>query len=137
MDASIINLFFHKIYLSTTTGIKTFNDAIIGLHDEERYDGIQDSIMNNLQAGKDQGSKYGWSNNVVMIETTPGVHLSVYEYPGLITNQMVETVSQEIWTIMNDANIQHCIRYNMMYLFYCTSITDKAWNAIKKSKHHW
>ena len=25
----------------------------------------------------------------------------------------------------------------MMYLFYCTSITDNACNAIKKHKHHW
>ena len=25
----------------------------------------------------------------------------------------------------------------MMYLFHRTSITDKAWNAIKKHKHHW
>ena len=24
-----------------------------------------------------------------------------------------------------------------MYLFYRTSITDKAWNAIKKNKYHW
>ena len=50
---------------------------------------------------------------------------------------MIETASQEIWTIVNDANIQHCIRYNMMYLFHCISITDKAWNVIKKHKHHW
>ena len=38
---------------------------------------------------------------------------------------------------MNGANIQHCIRSNMMYLFHRTSITDKAWNAIKNNKHHW
>ena len=25
----------------------------------------------------------------------------------------------------------------MMYLFHCKSITDKAWNAIKKNKNHW
>ena len=25
----------------------------------------------------------------------------------------------------------------MMYLFHRTSITDKAWNAIKKHKNHW
>ena len=67
-----------------------------------------------------------------MIETTPGVHLSVYDYPGLITKQMVETEMQAIWTIVNDANIQHCIHSNMMYLFHRTSITGIAWNAIKK-----
>ena len=50
---------------------------------------------------------------------------------------MIETASQEIWTIVNDANIQHCICSNMMYLFHLTSITDKAWNVIKKHKHHW
>ena len=50
--------------------------------------------------------------------------------------QMIETASQAIWTIVNDANIQHCIRANMMYLFHCTSITDEAWNAIKKHKNH-
>ena len=50
---------------------------------------------------------------------------------------MIETASQSIWTIVNDANIQHCICSNMMYLFHRTSITDKAWNAIKKHKHHW
>ena len=72
-----------------------------------------------------------------MIKTTPGVHLSVYDYPGLITNQMVETASQEIWKIVNDANIQYCIRSNMMYLSHRTYITEKAWNAIKKHKHHW
>ena len=44
MDASSINLFFHEIDMSTTTGIKTFNNAIIGLDDKEKYDGIQDSI---------------------------------------------------------------------------------------------
>ena len=50
---------------------------------------------------------------------------------------MIETASQAIWTIVNDANIQHCIRANIMYLFHRTSITDKAWNAIKKHKNHW
>ena len=114
MDASRINTFFHKIDLSTTTGIKTLNNAIIGLDDKENYDGLQDSITKHLQAGKDRGTKYGWSNNVAMIETTPGVHLSVYDYPGLITKQMVETASQAIWTIVNDANIQHCLHSNMM-----------------------
>ena len=86
--------------------------------------------MKLLQAGKDQGAKYGWSNNVALIERIPGVHLQVYDYPGLITKQMIETASQTIWTIVKDANIQHCIIYNMMYLFHCTSITDKASNAI-------
>ena len=75
MNISSINPFFHKIDLPTTTGIKTFNNAIIGLNDEEKYDGIQDSITKHLQYGKDQGEKCGWSNNVAMIETTPGVHL--------------------------------------------------------------
>ena len=119
------------------TGIKTFNNAIIGLDDEENYDGIQDSITKHLQAGKYEGEKYGWSNNAALIETTPGVHLSVYDYPGLITKQMIETASQAIWTIVNDANIKHCICSNMMYLFHRTSITDKSWNAIKKHKNRW
>ena len=110
MDASSINPFFHEIYLSKTTGIKTFNNAIIGLGDNKRYDGIQDSTTNHIQSGKDQGANYGWSNNVAIIETTLGVHISVYDYPGLITNKMVETVSQVIWTILNDAKIQYCIR---------------------------
>ena len=79
----------------------------------------------------------GWSNKVALIKTTPGVHVSVYEYPGLITKQMIETSIQAIWTILNDANIQHCIIANMMYLFHHTSTTDKAWNAIKKNKNHW
>ena len=109
MDSSSINPFSHKIYLSTTTGIKTFINAIIGLDNKERYDGIQDSITKNILDGKDQGAKYGWSNNVAMIKTTSGVHISVYDYPGLITKHMVETASQAIWTIVNYANIQHCI----------------------------
>ena len=79
------------------------------MDDEEKYDSIQENITKHLQAGKDQGAKYGWSKNVAMIETTPGVHLSVYDYPDLIKKQMVETASQAIWTIVNDANIQHCI----------------------------
>ena len=137
MNASIINPFFHKIDLLRTTGIKMFNNTIIGLDYKGKYDSIQDSIMKHLQAGKDQGAKYGWSKNVAMIKTTPGVHISVYDYLGLITKQMVETASQAIWSIVNVANIQHCIRSNMMYLFHCTSITDKAWNAIKNHKHHW
>ena len=94
MNASSINPFFRDIDLSTTTGIKTFNNAIIGLDDEEKYDGIQDSITKHIQAGKDQGENYGWSNNTAMIETTPGVHLSLYDYPGLITKQIIETASQ-------------------------------------------
>ena len=122
--------------MSTITGIKTFNNAIIGLDDEEKYDSIQGSITKHLQAGKDQGAKYGWSNNVAFVETTPGFHLSVYNYPGLTIKQMIETASQAIWTIVNDANIQHFIRSNMMYLFHHTSITYKVWNAIKKHKHH-
>ena len=137
MNASRINPFFHDIDLSTTTGIKTFNNAIIGLNDKEKYDGIQDRITKHLQAGKDQGAKYIWPNNVAMIETTPRVHLLVYNYPGLIKKQMIETASQAIWTILNDAKIQNCIRSNMMYLFHRTSISDKAWNAIKKHKIHW
>ena len=44
MNASSINLFFRDIDLLTTTGIKTFNNAIIGLDDEEKYYGIQDGI---------------------------------------------------------------------------------------------
>ena len=88
MNASRINPFLNKIYLSTTTGIKTFNNSIIGLDDDEKYDGIQYSITKHLQAGKYQGTNYGWSNNFALIETTPGVHLSVYDYPGLITKQM-------------------------------------------------
>ena len=131
MDALRINPFFHKIDLSRTTGIKTFNNAIIGLDDKEKYNGIQDSITKHLHADKDQGVKYGWSNNVVMIETTPGVHISVYDYTRLITKQIVETASQATWTIVNDANIQHCICSNMMYLFHRTFIIDKAWNTIK------
>ena len=58
MNASSINLFFHKIDLSKTTGVKTLNNAIIGLDDGEKYDGIQDSITKHLQAGKYQGAKY-------------------------------------------------------------------------------
>ena len=136
MNASSINWFFHDIDLLKTTGIKKFNNAIIGLDDEEKYDGIKDSTTKHLTAGKYQGAKYGWSNKVYLIETTPGVHLSVYDYPGLITKQMIETGSQTIWMIVNDANIQHCIRANMMYLFHRTSITYKAWNAIKKHKNN-
>ena len=60
MNSSSINPFFHDIYLSKTIGIKTFNNEIIGLDDEENYDGIQDSITKHLQAGKYQGAKYGW-----------------------------------------------------------------------------
>ena len=60
MNVSSINPFFHNIDLSTTTGIKNFNNAIIGLDDEENYDGIQDSFTKNLQPGKYQGAKYGW-----------------------------------------------------------------------------
>ena len=52
----------------TNNGIKTFNSTIIGLDDEAEYDGIQDSIMKHLQAGKDQGAKYGWSKKVALIE---------------------------------------------------------------------
>ena len=137
MNASNINPFFHDIHMSKTTGNKTFNNAIIGLDDKEKYYGIQDSITNHLQAGKDQVAKYGWSKNVAMIETTPGVHLSLYDYPGLITKQIIETASQAIWMIINDANIQHCICSDMMYLFHRRSMTEKAWNAIKKDKHRW
>ena len=50
---------------------------------------------------------------------------------------MVETASQAIWTIVNDANIHHRISSNTMYLFHRTSITDKAWNVTKNHKHHW
>ena len=50
---------------------------------------------------------------------------------------MIKTASPAIWTIVNNANIQHCIRSNMMHLFHRTSITDKAWNAIKKHENHW
>ena len=137
MNSSRINPLFNEIYLQTTTGIKTFNNAIIGLDGEEKYDSIQDSITKHLQAGKCQGSKYGWSNTVALIETTPGVHISVNDYPGVITKQMVETTSQAIWTIVNDADIQHYIHSNMMYLFRRTSITDKAQNAIKNHKNRW
>ena len=91
MNASSINPFFRDIDLSKTTSIKTFNNAIIGLDDKEKYDGIQDSIKKHLQADKYQGAKNGWSNNVALIETTPGVHILVYDYPGLITKQMIET----------------------------------------------
>ena len=68
MNSSSINTFLHDIDLSTTTEIKTFNNVIIGLYDKEKYDGIQDSITKHLQAGKDQGGKYGWLNNVALIE---------------------------------------------------------------------
>ena len=136
MNASSNNPLFHDIDLSITTDIKTFNNAIFGLDDKEKYDSIQDSIAKHLQARKYQGAKYGWWNNVDLSETIPGVHLSVYEYPGLIKKQMIETASQAIWRIVNDANIQHCISANMMYLFNSTSITEKAWNAIKKHKNN-
>ena len=82
MNTSSINPFFHGIDMSKTTGIKTFNNAIIGLDDEEKYDGIQDSIKKHFQSGIDQRANYGWSNKVYLIETTPGVHLLVYYYPG-------------------------------------------------------
>ena len=71
MNASSINPFFQKIDLSSTTYIKTFNNTIIGFYDKERYDSIQDSMTKHIQAGKDQGAKYGWSINIVMIEMTP------------------------------------------------------------------
>ena len=48
MNASRINPFFHEIDLLTTAGIKTFNNPIIGLDDEEKYDGTQDSIKKHL-----------------------------------------------------------------------------------------
>ena len=82
MNASSINPFFRDIDLSTTTGINTFNNTIIGLDDEEKYDGIQDSITKHLQSGKYQRANYGWSNNVALIETTPGFHLLVYDSIG-------------------------------------------------------
>ena len=75
MNASRINTFFNEIDLLTTTSIKIFNNTIIGLDDKENYDGIQDSITKHLQASKDQGAKYSWSNNVELIETTLGGHL--------------------------------------------------------------
>ena len=81
MNASSINPFFCDIHMSRTTGIRPFNKAIIGLDDEEKYDGIQDSITKHLQAGKDQGAKYGWSNNVALIETTLQ---SVYRYMTIL-----------------------------------------------------
>ena len=137
MNASSINLFLRNIYLSTTTGIKTFNNAIIGLDDKEKYDGIQDRIKKHLQDRKYQREKYGWSNKVALIKTTPGVHILVHDYTGLITKQIIETASQAIWTIVNNANIQHCICANMMDLFHRTSITEKAWNAIKNHKNNW
>ena len=56
MNATSIYPFFHNIDLSTTTGTKTFNNAVMGLYDEEKYDGIQDSITKHLQAVKDQGA---------------------------------------------------------------------------------
>ena len=59
MIASSINPFFHDIDMLTTTGIETFNNTIIGLDDEDKYDGIQDSIAKHFQAGKDQVEKYG------------------------------------------------------------------------------
>ena len=59
MNALSINPFFQDIDLSTTTGINTFNNAIIGLDDKEKYDSIQDSITKHLQAVKYQGAKYG------------------------------------------------------------------------------
>ena len=62
MNASSINPLFHAIDLSTTTGIKIFINAIIGLDDKEKYDGTQDSIMKHLQSSKYQGVKYGWSD---------------------------------------------------------------------------
>ena len=71
MNGSSINPFFHKIGLLTTTGINTFNNVIIGLDDEEKYDGIQDSITNYFQARKDQGATYGWSNNVASSRWPP------------------------------------------------------------------
>ena len=74
-NTSSIIRFFHKIDLSTPTGIKTFNNAIIGLDDKEKYDGIQDRITKHLQARKDTGAKYGWLNNVAMIEMTHRVYL--------------------------------------------------------------
>ena len=126
MNASSINPFFHDIDLSTTTGIKIFNNAIIGLDDKENYNGIQDRTTKNLQAGKDQGAKYGRSNNVALIDMTPRVYLSVYDYPGLIKKKIIETASQAIRTIVNNANIQHYICSNKIYLFHCTSITYKA-----------
>ena len=52
MNASSINPFFHDIDLSKTTGIKTFNNEIIGLDYKEKYDCIQESITKHLQAGK-------------------------------------------------------------------------------------
>ena len=69
MNASSINSFFRDIDLLTTTGIKTFNNEIVGFGDEEKYDGIQDSTTKHLKAGKYQGAKHGWSNNVAIIET--------------------------------------------------------------------
>ena len=60
MNASSNNPFFHDIDLSTTTCIKTFNNAIIGLDDKENYYGTQYSIRKHLRAGKDQRAKYGW-----------------------------------------------------------------------------
>ena len=59
MSASSNNPIFHNIDLSITNDIKTFKNTIIGLDDKEKYDGIQDSITKHLQAGKDQGAKYG------------------------------------------------------------------------------
>ena len=140
MNASSINPFFHKIDLSTTTGINTFNNAIVGLDDEENYDGIQYSITKHIQAGKDQGEKYGWSNNVAMIDTTPGVHISVYDYHGLITKQVIETASQAIWKIANDANIQHsfsliCCTYFIAHLLHTNHGTrSKRISILGKNK---
>ena len=53
MNDSSINPFFRNIDMSKTTAIKTFNNAIIGLDDEEKYEGTQYSIKKHLQAGKD------------------------------------------------------------------------------------
>ena len=41
------------------TGIKTFNNAIVGLNDDEKYEGIQDNTTKHIQAGRYQGEKYG------------------------------------------------------------------------------
>ena len=59
MKTSRIISFFLEINMSTTIGINTFNNKIIGLDDKEKYDSIQDSITKHLQASKDQVENYG------------------------------------------------------------------------------
>ena len=121
----------------TSAGMKLFKNDTLSHENNQKYNCIPDSITRHLEYGKEQGNKYGWSDDAALIETNPEEHISVYKSPNQSTKTMIMNARMAMQEPVNPQNIQHCICLDIWCSFGTEIPYRESWIQLKKYISKW